>query len=178
MARHRGGGGLVHLLLALLLAAALLLAPAAAAEPEAEMPPTTPAQDAVQQQQQHLLPRRPLVIELPSEAAPELDGVGEGEGEGSGDEFPPEVRCASWRLAAEANNLAPWRAVPAECAAHVRDYVTGAAYRYDLELVARESAAYARAAAPLGDDGRDAWIFDVDETLLSNLPYYADHGYG
>ncbi|CAN6202648.1 unnamed protein product [Urochloa humidicola] len=95
------------------------------------------------------------------------------------DDVPAEVRCASWRLAAEANNLAPWKAVPAECAAHVWGYVAGAAYSSDLELVARESAAYARAAAPLrGGDGRDAWVFDIDETLLSNLPYYADHGYG
>ena len=24
----------------------------------------------------------------------------------------------------------------------------------------------------------DTRVFDVDETLLSNLPYYAQHGYG
>ncbi|CAN6172379.1 unnamed protein product [Urochloa humidicola] len=98
----------------------------------------------------------------------------------SPDDVPAEVRCASWRVAAEANNLAPWKAVPAECAEHVRGYVTGVAYRSDLELVARESMAYARAAAPQlrGGDGRDAWVFDIDETLLSNLPYYADHGFG
>ncbi|RLM55398.1 acid phosphatase 1-like isoform X1 [Panicum miliaceum] len=112
--------------------------------------------------------RAPLVIDLPSSSAA---------GPRDGDDVPEDVRCARWRLAAEANNLAPWKAVPAECAAHVQDYVTGVAYRSDLELVARESAAYARA-APLRGDGRDAWVFDVDETLLSNLPYYADHGYG
>ncbi|CAN6281105.1 unnamed protein product [Urochloa humidicola] len=180
MARHRRGGDLVHLLLTLLLAAALLLAPTAAAEPEPEVAPTAPAQDASEEsvaataasaQQQHILPR-PLVIELPSSSSSAAAASELGD-----DEFPAEVRCASWRLAAEANNLAPWGAVPAECAAHVREYVTGAAYRSDLELVARESAAYARA-APLGGDGRDAWVFDVDETLLSNLPYYADHGFG
>jgi hypothetical protein len=132
----------------------------AAAEPDADA------------QQQHLLPR-PLVIELPSARAAE-----EPDQDADVDDVPPDVRCASWRLAAEANNLAPWKVVPPECAAHVRDYVTGAAYRSDLELVARESAAYARAALPLGADGRDAWVFDVDETLLSNLPYYAEHGYG
>ena len=102
---------------------------------------------------QHLLPR-PLVIELPSSSLARVADEGL-------DDVPADVRCASWRLAAEANNLAPWKAVPAECAAHVRAYLTGAAYRSDL-----------------GGDGRDAWIFDIDETLLSNLPYYADHGYG
>ncbi|CAL5036596.1 unnamed protein product [Urochloa decumbens] len=128
-----------------------------------DLVPAAPAPDASEdaaaetQQQQQLA--RPLVLDLP-------------------DDVPADVRCASWRLAAEANNLAPWKAVPAECVAHVRTYVTGVAYRSDLELVARESSAYARAAAPLRGDGRDAWVFDIDETLLSNLPYYADHGYG
>jgi len=102
---------------------------------------------------QHLLPR-PLVIELPSSSLARVADEGL-------DDVPADVRCASWRLVAEANNLAPWEAMPAECAAHVRAYLTGAAYRSDL-----------------GGDGRDAWIFDIDETLLSNLPYYADHGYG
>ncbi|KAF4391983.1 hypothetical protein F8388_004312 [Cannabis sativa] len=27
-------------------------------------------------------------------------------------------------------------------------------------------------------DGKDVWIFDIDEILFSNLPFYADHGYG
>ncbi|XP_066376610.1 acid phosphatase 1-like [Miscanthus floridulus] len=165
-------GGLAHLLATLLLFL-LLATPLAVGASEAEADPAAPAQgvsEAAAEQQQHLLPR-PLVIELPSARAAE-------EHDADADDVPPDVRCASWRLAAEANNLAPWKAVPAECAQHVRDYVTGAAYRSDLELVARESAAYARAALPLGDDGRDAWVFDVDETLLSNLPYYAEHGYG
>jgi hypothetical protein len=233
---------LVLLLLAMLLAAAAAVADeftAAPAEVGVEHAPATPAHSAFeeapataseaeqpqQQPQQHLLPR-PLVIELPSEAAAR---AGEGQEEAPADavaaslevevqvdliatapaqdasedaaaadaqqqshqhlltrplvfepqpdDVPADVRCASWRLAAEANNLAPWKAVPAGCAAHVRDYVAGAAYRSDLNLVARESAAYARA-APLRGDGRDAWVFDIDETLLSNLPYYAEHGYG
>ncbi|KAJ6820941.1 acid phosphatase 1-like [Iris pallida] len=53
----------------------------------------------------------------------------------------------------------------------------GKKYRADLDLVASEAAAYARSLA-LAWDGRDAWLFDIDETLLSNLPYYADHGFG
>lgn len=165
MGRH--GGALLLLLLALLAFAAVVTAEEV----------TAPAQDApevdlaAQQLQDHLLPR-PLVIELPSSAAAASQPY-----EDELQDLPADVRCASWRLAAEANNLAPWRAVPAECADHVRAYVTGAGYRSDLDLVARESAAYARA-APLQGDGRDAWVFDIDETLLSNLPYYAEHGYG
>ncbi|KAL6861503.1 hypothetical protein ACP4OV_017203 [Aristida adscensionis] len=177
MARRAAG---ILLLLGLL---ALLAVAAGSPEPEAEAAqdpakaaaPTVPVKSALgdgaaeeEESAARELPR-PLVIDLPS-AAPEEEE----------EEVPVEVRCTSWRLAAEANNLAPWRAVPPECAPHVRAYVTGLAYRSDLELVARESAAYARAAAAslLRRDGRDAWVFDVDETLLSNLPYYADHGFG
>ncbi|KQK19928.1 acid phosphatase 1 [Brachypodium distachyon] len=112
---------------------------------------------------------RPLVIQLPSSTTEKT----------AADEAEAEARCASWRVAVEANNVLPWSAVPAECAAHVRRYVTGPAYRSDLELVAREASAYARSlAASASDRAADAWVFDVDETLLSNLPYYADHGYG
>lgn len=53
----------------------------------------------------------------------------------------------------------------------------GKKYRFDLEMVAREASAYARSVEVAGD-GKDAWVFDVDETLLSNLPYYQDHGFG
>jgi hypothetical protein len=166
-------GGLARLLATLILF--LLLATPLAAGPslaESEADLARGASEAAPDAQQHLLPR-PLVIELPSaRAGAELDADADAV-------VTVDVRCASWRLAAEANNLAPWAAVPPECAPHVRDYVTGVAYRSDLDLVARESTAYARAAAPAGAaDGRDAWVFDVDETLLSNLPYYAEHGYG
>ena len=60
---------------------------------------------------------------------------------------------------------------------HVRAYLTGHAYRSELELVAREASAYARATATgdaaTADATQAAWVFDVDRTLLSNLPYYA-----
>ncbi|XP_037419236.1 acid phosphatase 1-like, partial [Triticum dicoccoides] len=112
-------------------------------------------------------PPRPLVIQLPTERAEDV-----------------ELRCASWRTAGEANNLAPWAAVPEDCVPHVRAYLTGPAYRSDLDLLAREASAYARAtAAAAAATGTNeatagAWVFDIDETLLSNLPYYAQHGYG
>ncbi|KAL2541917.1 HAD superfamily [Abeliophyllum distichum] len=65
-----------------------------------------------------------------------------------------QLHCTSWRFAVEANNLSPWKRIPEDCTDYVKDYMTG-----------RET-------------GKDVWIFDVDETLLSNLPYYAAHGYG
>lgn len=159
-ARRRGVAGVVSLIVVVV---AVLSAAAIAAE----------GVDAAVFDDAHLLPR-PLVIELPTTTSSSSPALAE---EGEGEAVPAEVRCASWRLAGEANNLAPWKSLPEECAAYVREYLTGVAYRSDLEVVAREASAYARTAR-VGDDGRDAWVFDVDETLLSNLPYYADHGYG
>lgn len=127
----------------------------------------------------HFLLPRPLIIEYPSShSASSLD-------HGEGTAFRPSwedqdeirLRCDSWRVAGEANNLAPWKTVPQECAGYVKAYMTGKAYEFDLEMVSHEAGAYAKGIL-LAGDGRDAWVFDVDETLLSNLPYYVDHQYG
>lgn len=77
----------------------------------------------------------------------------------------------------EANNVGPWKTIPQECAEYVKEYMTGRGYVVDLETVSREAGEYAKS-VQLAGDGMDAWIFDIDETLLSNLPYYAAHGYG
>ncbi|XP_039133030.1 acid phosphatase 1-like [Dioscorea cayenensis subsp. rotundata] len=105
---------------------------------------------------------RPLILQFPSVDAEKEDLI---------------MWCQSWRFAGEANKLAPWKSVPEDCAAYVKDYVTGKGYRFDLEIVATVTLAYARS-FELADDGMDAWVFDIDETLLSNLPYYSDHGFG
>lgn len=113
----------------------------------------------------HPLPR-PLILQYP-------DGV---EGRKI-DQDMLQLQCTSWRFAVEANNLSPWKKVPDECADYVKDYVTGLGYKMDLERVSNEALAFART-VHLEDDGKDSWIFDIDETLLSNLPYYAGTGYG
>ncbi|KAH0749435.1 hypothetical protein KY290_028667 [Solanum tuberosum] len=59
----------------------------------------------------------------------------------------PQLDCLSWRLAVETNNLQNWKLVPKEC----ENYV----------------------GLKLNRDGKDVWVFDVDDTTLSNLPYYA-----
>ncbi|GKE08157.1 acid phosphatase 1-like protein, partial [Tanacetum coccineum] len=87
------------------------------------------------------------------------------------------VRCRSWRVAVEANNLSPWKTIPEVCVDYVKEYMLGPSYEIDLEMVSNEAAEFAKSVA-LKEDGMDAWVFDVDETLLSNLPYYAKHGYG
>ncbi|KAM7272627.1 hypothetical protein ACFE04_027290 [Oxalis oulophora] len=94
-------------------------------------------------------------------------------------EFDEEIKfqCTSWRVSLEANNLSPWKTIPYECKEYVKDYMMGRGYLHDLERVNHEAGVYAKAVDLIGD-GKDVWVFDIDETLLSNLPYYAHHGFG
>lgn len=109
----------------------------------------------------HVFPR-PLIIEYPENNEPQLKD---------------ELKCTTWRFAVETNNLSPWKTIPEECADYVRQYILGPGYKMDIDRVSNEAGVYAKS-VNLGDDGKDVWVFDVDETLLSNLPYYSDHGYG
>ncbi|KAK1266248.1 Acid phosphatase 1 [Acorus gramineus] len=95
--------------------------------------------------------------------------------------------CESWRFTVETNDAVLWKQIPGECEAYVEAYLVGERYAADSRAVAEESLAFAEEslAFAAGESGRagtvggsDAWVFDVDETLLSNLPYYAENGYG
>ena len=82
------------------------------------------------------------------------------------------IDCLSWRLAVETDNIRSWSTVPEDCESYVGNYMLGKQYREDCQLVADTACAYAKNLT-LGDDGLDIWVFDIDETTLSNLPYYA-----
>ncbi|KAI3969682.1 hypothetical protein MKX01_020243 [Papaver californicum] len=112
----------------------------------------------------HGLPR-PLILEYPEIELTSLD------------EAEVSLRCTSWRVAVEANNLNPWKTIPCECADYVKDYMMKNGYSIDLQMVYNEASEFARN-VELSGDGKDVWVFDVDETLISNLPYYTAHGYG
>ncbi|KAL2920433.1 Acid phosphatase 1 [Bienertia sinuspersici] len=107
--------------------------------------------------------RRPMILEYPDGGVAEQEEM--------------NLECTSWRIAVEANNLNPWKTIPQECADYVKNYMTGKGYKLDLERVSNEASVFAKT-VNVGDDSKDVWIFDIDETLLSNLPYYSDHGYG
>ncbi|XP_015572819.1 stem 28 kDa glycoprotein isoform X2 [Ricinus communis] len=89
----------------------------------------------------------------------------------------PGVSCLSWRLGVETNNIIGWTTVPAECEGYVGHYMLGHQYRKDSKIIADEAFLYAKS-LELSGDGKDIWVFDIDETTLSNLPYYAEHGFG
>ncbi|KAF8393465.1 hypothetical protein HHK36_021709 [Tetracentron sinense] len=85
--------------------------------------------------------------------------------------------CESWRFTVETNDAGLWEEVPKRCVKFVQDYMTGNGYGSDSELVSEDSSSFA-ATVNISGDGKDAWVFDIDETLLSNLPYYKLHGFG
>ncbi|CAL9771771.1 unnamed protein product [Musa acuminata subsp. burmannicoides] len=96
---------------------------------------------------------------------------------GSGGLPADGVTCASWRFGVETNNVRGWRTVPRSCEGYVGHYMLGDRYRQDSAVVTAAAAAYVEG-LQLPGDGMDVWIFDIDETVLSNLPYYAHHGFG
>ncbi|PUZ64338.1 hypothetical protein GQ55_3G135800 [Panicum hallii var. hallii] len=87
------------------------------------------------------------------------------------------VPCDSWRFAVETNSLRDWRTIPARCERYVGNYMMGGHYRSDSRAVIDEAIAYAEG-LQLAGEGKEVWVFDIDETTLSNLPYYAKHGFG
>ncbi|KAK3220022.1 hypothetical protein Dsin_013992 [Dipteronia sinensis] len=89
----------------------------------------------------------------------------------------PELSCLSWRLGVETNNLIGWKTVPKQCKKYVGHYMLGQQYRDDSKAVINEALLYAES-LKLAGDGKEIWIFDIDETTLSNLPYFAKHGFG
>ncbi|KMT01757.1 hypothetical protein BVRB_9g212060 [Beta vulgaris subsp. vulgaris] len=91
---------------------------------------------------------------------------------GSAGHRVPGLNCLSWRLAVETYNLREWRTIPEECEGYVGHYMMGSQYRKDCLAVTSAAYDYIKSLS-LNKDGKDVWVFDIDETSLSNLPYYA-----
>ncbi|KAK9069983.1 hypothetical protein SSX86_010381 [Deinandra increscens subsp. villosa] len=85
--------------------------------------------------------------------------------------------CLSWRLAVETDNIHGWRTVPVQCLHDVEVYMLDGQYASDLNLIVEHIGNYVDGIVP-SDDGFDAWIFDVDDTCLSNIFYYQGKRFG
>ncbi|KAL6140799.1 hypothetical protein ACLB2K_059092 [Fragaria x ananassa] len=96
---------------------------------------------------------------------------------GSHGRHVPGISCMSWRLGVETHNIVGWTTIPAACERYVGNYMLGHQYRQDSRAVTHEALLYAKS-LNLTKDGKNLWVFDIDETSLSNLPYYAHHGFG
>ncbi|KAG0476189.1 hypothetical protein HPP92_013030 [Vanilla planifolia] len=88
------------------------------------------------------------------------------------------VSCTSWQLAVETHNLRDWPSVPTACESYFGNYMLGGHYRNDSRVVVDEAIKYALDFKSSSPRGIDIWIFDIDETSLSNLPYLSQHGFG
>ncbi|KAJ6333922.1 hypothetical protein OIU78_010926 [Salix suchowensis] len=89
-----------------------------------------------------------------------------------------KIYCESWRINVELNNIKDFEVVPQECVDHIKHYMTSAQYTADSERAMEEVRLHVSSCCALEGDGKDAWIFDVDDTLLSTIPYYKKHGFG
>lgn len=89
--------------------------------------------------------------------------------------FHDTLYCDSWKFSVETNDAGTWTKIPNKCVDYVKDYMTGERYMSDSEVVADDSIEFVKSVELTG---KDAWVFDIDETLLSNVPYYALNGFG
>lgn len=85
--------------------------------------------------------------------------------------------CESWRLAVETNNAGTWDVLPSSCVDSVARYLNGDQYGSDYDVIVDYALAFAKT-VKISGDGKDVWIFDIDETLLTNIGYYKNHSYG
>ncbi|XP_014512950.1 acid phosphatase 1 [Vigna radiata var. radiata] len=86
--------------------------------------------------------------------------------------------CESWRMNVELHNIREFQVVPEECIEYIGKYVTSTQYKVDSQRATEECLVYLSTSCNLKKDGFDAWIFDIDDTLLSTVPYYKDNLYG
>ncbi|XP_059303168.1 acid phosphatase 1-like isoform X2 [Lycium ferocissimum] len=85
---------------------------------------------------------------------------------------PDQVNCLSWHLAVETDNIRDWETVPPQCKSYVSAYMTGQQYRDDCNVVVNTAIEYAKT-LNVSKEGKDLWVFNVDEVTLSNVPYFS-----
>ncbi|KAI4345877.1 hypothetical protein L6164_012965 [Bauhinia variegata] len=86
--------------------------------------------------------------------------------------------CRSWRLNIELNNIREFQVVPEECSEYIGKYMRSMQYNVDSELALDECLVYLSTSCNLKKDGKDAWIFDIDDTLISTIPFLKNYLYG
>ncbi|KAI5649694.1 hypothetical protein M9H77_35699 [Catharanthus roseus] len=87
--------------------------------------------------------------------------------------------CEAWRMNVELRNIRDFEVVPEECVSYIENYMTSSQYKVDSERTIDEINVYlSNYNCRFLKDGTDAWIFDIDDTLLSTIPYYKNNGFG
>jgi hypothetical protein len=85
-------------------------------------------------------------------------------------------RCESFALNGELNNLQNWM-LPQECVDHAANYVDSGQYYVDFALAIDAARTYLRSVV-VESDGFDMVVLDLDDTMLSSLPFLRDHHFG
>ncbi|KAL3688312.1 hypothetical protein R1sor_014621 [Riccia sorocarpa] len=83
--------------------------------------------------------------------------------------------CASFITNGELNNIQGWMPPP-ECETYIANYMEKGQYEADVCVAFSAARSYLHSLTPV--EGIDAVVFDIDETVLSSLPYYRIHHYG
>ncbi|KAL9384365.1 hypothetical protein Peur_021375 [Populus x canadensis] len=86
--------------------------------------------------------------------------------------------CESWRFNVELNNIKGFEVMPQECVDFIKHYMTLSQYLAYSERAIEKVRLYLSSYYSLESDDKDAWIFYVDDTLLSTVPYFKKHGFG
>ncbi|KAJ4969350.1 hypothetical protein NE237_016051 [Protea cynaroides] len=86
--------------------------------------------------------------------------------------------CEAWRINVELHNIRQFEVVPEECTEYIGKYMSSTQYRVDSEKALEECTIYLSNTFELTGDDKDAWIFDVDDTILSTVPYFKKHTHG
>ncbi|MCO5586874.1 hypothetical protein L7F22_040819 [Adiantum nelumboides] len=81
------------------------------------------------------------------------------------------TKCESWRVNEEIGNIIGWIVIPSECEVYVRSYMLGGQYLSEAAI------SYA-SKVQLEGNRRDAWVFDIDDTVLSHVSYYSENNFG
>lgn len=81
------------------------------------------------------------------------------------------------------NNVRPWKTIPLHCYKHVENYMIGGQYEHDMNLIVDEIMFYASqitlsTSTTTTITHQDAWVLDVDDTCISNIPYYKAKRFG
>ncbi|XP_024540857.1 acid phosphatase 1 [Selaginella moellendorffii] len=85
--------------------------------------------------------------------------------------------CSSFQFNAEVNNFVNGWLVPGECVSRIKRYIEKGQYAADVEAVINQARIYVKNLT-VTNEAKKAWVLDIDETSLSNVPYYRTHSYG
>ncbi|KAI8000624.1 Acid phosphatase 1 [Camellia lanceoleosa] len=78
----------------------------------------------------------------------------------------------------ELHNIWDFEVVAKKCTEYVGKYMNSIQYKVDSERAVDKCTVFLSTSCSLKRDGRDAWIFNIHDTLLSTVPYCKKHHFG